>query len=560
MNQGTPPNRPFPPPGEAPPADPGNQPSGSQGQPVQAQAVAPVPPGYGPAYGGQGYGPPGYNTPGAPPQAAPGHPAYGQPGGYGGPAPYGAQPPYGAPQGYPSPGAPPQIPGVQPAGYPVAGAGAGYAAPATGAHPSDAASLEQGREVTINGLSFRLPSTCASCGAPQQTSRTTSKMNSYGARRVTRSFQVPYCNACAARARSFGVKGGVLAAAALGISLVLAVVPFVVTGIPLAVALLLALVVAIGFGVAAMTALAPKAPPLPATTQGNAVRLVKFNSATSTLHCSNAAWAEEFARMNNALAQPRKRGHGFGIGALVTGLLVGPVGAGVAWAVAHPSVHVDNATAESIQLWIDGQPSIVVPSNQGGAVPPSVDVSYGSHKFGYSKSGASQPEATVDADVTMHDAHLYNPGKTACYWLDADAYGSATVHGIVQGPQPIKEFYSFDKVDTWFGGNPQSITVQNGNSGGTRVALQRASECMELARANCPVAAREALIDCERGARDDASFDACTAKARASCGGTQPPSSPSPSTPAAPTHVTPPPHPAPQHSAHTAPPSSGHGK
>jgi hypothetical protein len=368
-------------------------------------------------------------------------------------------------------------------------------------------------------MSFNVPPTCASCGAPQQTTRTTSKMNSYGRRRVTRSFQVPYCAACAAREQAFGSKGLVLGAVALVVALVLSALPLAIRALPAGVAVGVALVVAIVFGVVVKTVLAPRHPPPPATTAGRAVRLVKFDHATSTLHCTNAAWGQEFAQRNGVQAIPKSRGQGFGTGALLIAVFCAPLGSGIAWAVAHPSVHVDNGGPVALQIYVDGSPEIVVQPNTAGLEPPTLSVAYGRHTFGASRIGASKPETTVDADVTINDAHLYNPGKTACYWLVAASYGSASVAGISQGPQPIKEFYSFDNVNIWFADTPQSITVDNGQSGGTRVALQRAATCMQIAKAGCPFAVRDQFVNCQRAARDDAAFEACTAAAKAGCVG-----------------------------------------
>ena len=381
----------------------------------------------------------------------------------------------------------------------------------------------QGCDVVLQSLSFRTPATCASCGAAQQTTRATSKMKSYGNRRVTRTFQVPYCNACATRAKAFGQKGILFALVAFGIASVFALLPLVVGAIPLVVVVGLAVVVTLGFGIAAMTALAPKRPPLPATTAGDAVTLVNFNNDSSTLHCTNPAWGEEFARANGVQARPNKRGTGFGVGALLTGLIVGPAGAIFLWMAAHPSVYIDNPGADALQIWVDGKQSIVVPSNASGAVPPTIEVAHGAHTFGYSKVGASSPTGTVDAKVTMNDAHLYSPGNVGCYWLIADAYGSASVDGVKQGPQALKEFYSFDKVDTWFGDNPQSITVDQHSSGGTRVALQRAKSCMQLAEHGCSLDIRKSYVTCQMGAKDEAGFDACDDAAIAACKGVAPP-------------------------------------
>jgi hypothetical protein len=347
-------------------------------------------------------------------------------------------------------------------------------------------------------------------------------MNTYGRRRVTRSFQIPYCAACSSRAGSFSTRGILYAGVAFVLAAAVAALPLAITALPLVVVVGLALGVGLVFGIVVKTVLSPQHPPLPATTPGRAVTLVKFNMATSTLHCTNMAWGQEFAQRNNVQPIPKKRGHGFGTGALVVGLLFGPLGAGVAWGFAHPSVHIDNAGSEALQIYVDGDPEIVVAPNVRGVEPPTINVPYGRHTFGASRKTASKPESTFSADVTMNDAHLYNPGKTACYWLIAASYGSGSVAGMSQGPQPIQEFYSFDNVNTWFGDNPQSINVQNGQTGGTRVALQRAGECMAIARANCPLAVREQFVQCQRAARDEATFDACSATAKTSCSGGAP--------------------------------------
>ena len=143
--------------------------------------------------------------------------------------------------------------------------------------------------------------------------------------------------------------------------------------------------------------------------------------------------------------------------------------------------------------------------DDGATPPPSFSIGHGKHALGWSPVGASSPSGTVDADVTVNDAHLYNPERTACYWLQADAYGDATVHGVQHGPQPVKEFYSFDKVDTWFGNNPQEIEVDSHASGGTRVALQRDEDCMELAKKGCDPDSRDKFVTCEMAAIKDKS-------------------------------------------------------
>jgi hypothetical protein len=89
-----------------------------------------------------------------------------------------------------------------------------------------------------------------------------------------------------------------------------------------------------------------------------------------------------------------------------------------------------------------------------------------------------------------------------------------------QGPQPLAEWYKFDKVDTWFGSNPTSISVGKGETGGARVALQRADVCMTYAQKGCSADARASLMICEKAAflgGNEAAFHACQTQADAAC-------------------------------------------
>ncbi len=409
--------------------------------------------------------------------------------------------------------------------------------------------MAQGSDVVLQSNTFTVPPRCASCGSPQQTTRTTKLVKKQGNWTTTRSFQIPYCTPCADRAKGTRAKGVMFAVATLGIVFVLSSLNLVAPGLPAVVLIGLPLVLSIGFAIAAMTALAPKAPAPPAMATGDAVRLVKFSGSQSTLHCVHPQWADEFARANGTQPIPKSRMHVFGSGSLWMAILAGPLAAGGLWFLGHPQVHIDNAGAEAVQVWLDGKQSLVVQPNSNGSDVPAIYVGRGKHTYGRSKVGASAPEATVDADTTMMDAHLYNPSKTACYWLVADSYGESSVKGMQRGPQPIQEFYTFDKVDTWFGDNPQSIEVDNNASGGTRVALQRAKMCMELAQHGCTDAEREHFVDCERAAKGEEALDQC-AKA-VTCGDAKPSVSQSKgTTPASHSsaHTTPPhtpPHPAP---------------
>jgi hypothetical protein len=303
------------------------------------------------------------------------------------------------------------------------------------------------------------------------------------------------------------MKGILFGVVTVGIALFFSLIGFLIPSIPAVVAIALPILFSIGFAIVAMTALSPKAPPLPATAKGDAVRLVAFNANTSTLFCTSLNWGAEFAQMNGIVSQPKSRGNWFGAGGLGTAIILAPIVAGVAWFMGHPQVHFDNAGEQAVQIWIDGKKGPVVKPDGN----ESAFVGHGKHTFGWSPEGASAPQETNDGNVTINDAHLYNPGETACYWLVADSYGNASVMGMQRGPQPIQPFYTFDKVDTWFAENPQSITVDSnsGQQGGTRVALQRANACMYLAKHGCDVAARDKFIECEKGVSDDDGLKKC---------------------------------------------------
>ncbi len=365
----------------------------------------------------------------------------------------------------------------------------------------------QGRDVVLQSRNCHIPPRCASCGSPPQASRQASKRKGlWGGGSVTRTFDIPYCSACADRARTAGIKSMVFTAATLGIAIFTSSVGFLLPTLPMVVLVGLPTVLALTFAVLSITVLAPKVPALPAMAAGNAVSLVSFSGDRSTLYCVNPQWGDEFARANNIQSTPKNRSLGSAFSKIATGLIGAPIAALAVWAVAHPVLHIDNAGPDALQIWVDGKPVVVAKPNPGNL---SVWVPFGKRVLGYSKVGAAAPEQTLEAKMTMMDDHLYNPGKTACYWLIADSYGAASVDGIQQGPQSIKELYSFDKVNTWFGENPQSVEVQDGQGGQTRVALQRAKACMDLAQHGCDAPARDVYITCQKAAHSKADYEKC---------------------------------------------------
>ena len=330
---------------------------------------------------------------------------------------------------------------------------------------------------------------------------------------MTRRFPIPYCHPCAARAQATRKRGRNFGLVALLVATAFAVLGFAAPGLPLAALMGLAVSAAVGFAVVVMTSLAPVAPSPPAMAVGEAVKVVSLRGGRSVLHCVNPLWGQELAQANSVVAAPKRRAERFGLGALAVALLVAPAASLAVWlSPTRRCISTTPGTRRS-RSRVDGAPRIVVQPNAPDRPPPSIWVAYGKHTFGYSKVGAAGPEGTVDAAATILDDFLYNPARTACYWLVADRYGSASVDGIAQGPQPIKEFYAFDKVNTWFGDNPQSVQVSTGESGDTRVALQRAKACMQLAEQGCDAAARERFTSCEIAARTEAEAEQCAQEA-----------------------------------------------
>jgi hypothetical protein len=202
------------------------------------------------------------------------------------------------------------------------------------------------------------------------------------------------------------------------------------------------------------------------------------------------------------------------VGAVAIGLVAGAAAGGAMWFLTHPTLHVDNAGKEPVKIYVDGKAVLTLPANSNDTVM----VYKGSHTFGWSKGSETKPDGAIKGVMSPMKAHLYNPAKTACYWLEVDTYGKASAGGLASGPQPIQEFYAFDKVDTWFGDNPQSVKINTKREKGkVKVALQRAVECMRFS--SCALSVREKLIACEQKAGDsDDAFGACSVAAEAECG------------------------------------------
>jgi hypothetical protein len=218
-----------------------------------------------------------------------------------------------------------------------------------------------------------------------------------------------------------------------------------------------------------------------------------------------------------AAGMPKPHRQGMGLfaklkiaGVVVVGLAIA---AGGGWFALHPTTYVDNAGKKTLNVYVDGKKVATLEAGDH----ESLSLMTGSHEFGYSPKGKKKPTETVKGDVGMFKSHLYNPGKTACYWLVVDRYGRTSGSGP-SGPLKIKEFYQFSKVDNWFSENPEVVRLKKKQKGKTKVALQRAKMCMQFR--DCALKVRQSLVKCQSkalDADDEAAFDACGDKAQSSC-------------------------------------------
>src|SRR5687767_115451 len=91
----------------------------------------------------------------------------------------------------------------------------------------------QGRDVVLQSMAFSVPPRCASCGGAQETTLEASKRKGHvGGGSTTRTFQIPYCNPCAARARGARTKGYLFAGMTAVVALLLAAIGLAAPGLP----------------------------------------------------------------------------------------------------------------------------------------------------------------------------------------------------------------------------------------------------------------------------------------------------------------------------------------
>jgi hypothetical protein len=188
----------------------------------------------------------------------------------------------------------------------------------------------------------------------------------------------------------------------------------------------------------------------------------------------------------------------FGAPLLVAGPAIAALVSLVTWTLAHPVVHIDNATRTPIQLWIDGEPAMILPPGRGDREPPSVRMPLGAHRLGFSAVGAERPARSTAAPISAFAAFLYSPGDEGCYWLEAAAYGDENTLGLPHGPQKVDAFYRFDRVDAWFTDVPTHVEAPRIFSGRRHVALQRYRACMDLQQAGCSAGERALFVECQR--------------------------------------------------------------
>ena len=365
-----------------------------------------------------------------------------------------------------------------------------------------------GVDVVIVAAGYRTPQLCCRCEAPQQTTVVTSHYEA--GTRTTRTAQMPYCHACAARRKAIGTKRTTLTLLALAVAIGSGLIGLVLPMLPLTVLIVLPIVLSIGVAIALTTSMAAQI----ATPQG--AWMFSFSGARTSYHCANASWGAKFAALNGAQPIGKTRDDGFRAApAIVAGILSTIVTLIVAFG-SHPNVYVDNAGKEPQQLWIDGRESIVVAPKKGLGDRDAIRISAGTHKLGWSPVGAKKPRDEVEAKVDFFGDHLINPDEQGCYFLDAVAYGSSSTSGIDEGPVPIKAFYTFKRVDSWFKENPTSVSTKG--SGATRVSLQPYKMCEQLREHACSKSVRVSFVKCSiKAGTSESAIDACWEKAGRAC-------------------------------------------
>ena len=217
------------------------------------------------------------------------------------------------------------------------------------------------------------------------------------------------------------------------------------------------------------------------------------------------------------LVELARRRDATAVSTLIAGVVGAPIVVAATWLLAHPQVHVDDAMPWPVQLWIDGERSIVVAPTPATGEPPRLRIAWGKRRLGWSRVGADGPEHEIDTLLDLTGEHLYDPGAAGCYWLEATAYGKASLRDVVHGPLRVDELLHFQRVDVWFGSNAGRRRTSAFSSGDVSIALQRYQTCMELAREGCDAEERDQFVVCETTLRGPSQSTDCFAEALDRC-------------------------------------------
>ena len=205
------------------------------------------------------------------------------------------------------------------------------------------------------------------------------------------------------------------------------------------------------------------------------------------------------------------------VAASIAGAIGAPPVVAAAWLVAHPVLHVDDATEKPMQIWLDGAPLMIVAPTPDRGEPPHVRVPWGRRRLGWSEVGAHAPTDTTDALIDFSGAYLYTPDAAGCYWIEATSYGDASLHDLPHGPQRVQDVLRFDHVDVWFDDNPTTLHRSLFHRGDVSIAVQRYGRCMELAHEGCDLDARRDYVECLTTLRGPTPSGDCFEKALQAC-------------------------------------------
>jgi hypothetical protein len=206
-----------------------------------------------------------------------------------------------------------------------------------------------------------------------------------------------------------------------------------------------------------------------------------------------------------------------GVAASIAGVLAAPIVIATSWSIAHPVLHVDDATDRPMQIWIDDEPLVIVAPTPERGEPTRVRVAWGRRRFGWSEVGARAPQDAIDAHVDVTGAYLYSPAAAGCYWIEATSYGDASLRDVPRGPQRVQQLLRFDRVDVWFDVNPATLHRSLLRRGDVSIAVQRYGQCMQLARAGCDVDARRDFVECMTTLHGPSPDGDCYEKAFSAC-------------------------------------------